>query len=129
MVPDCDSRLESTVATIPINMPQAIAVTDAQGRWVFAGLWDRWKNPETGEHVTSCTIIVTNANALTAMVHNRMPVILEKADVTPWLEGTGGTELLKPASEDRLRMWPVSRKVNKTGTGDDNPTLIDEVAA
>jgi len=26
-------------------------------------------------------------------------------------------------------MWPVSRRVNKTGTGDDDPTLIDEVAA
>ena len=27
----------------------------------FAGLWDRWKNPETGEPVISCTIIVTFA--------------------------------------------------------------------
>jgi hypothetical protein len=25
-------------------------------------------------------------------------------------------------------MWPVSRRVNKTGTGDDDPTLLDEVA-
>jgi len=24
-------------------------------------------------------------------------------------------------------MWPVSRRVNKTGTGDDDPTLIDEM--
>src|SRR5260370_40435588 len=39
-----------------------------------------------------------------------------------------GTELLKPAAEDRLRMWPVSRRVNKTGTGDDDPGLIGEVA-
>jgi putative SOS response-associated peptidase YedK len=28
----------------------------------FAGLWDRWKNPETGESLASCTIIVTDAN-------------------------------------------------------------------
>jgi hypothetical protein len=28
-----------------------------------------------------------------------------------------------------FRTWPVSRRVNKTGTGDDDPTLIDEVAA
>jgi hypothetical protein len=26
-------------------------------------------------------------------------------------------------------MWPVSRRVNRTGSGDDDPTLIDEVAA
>jgi len=25
-------------------------------------------------------------------------------------------------------MWPVSRRVNKTGSADDDPTLIDEVA-
>jgi hypothetical protein len=37
--------------------------------------------------------------------------------------------LLKPAAEDCLRLWPVSRRVNKTGTGDDDPTLLDEIGA
>jgi hypothetical protein len=31
--PGCGSRRASTVATTPDNMPQAITVTDAQGRW------------------------------------------------------------------------------------------------
>jgi putative SOS response-associated peptidase YedK len=56
-----------------------------------------------------------------------MPVVLGKADIQRWLSGEGGTELLKPAAGDRLRMWPVSRRVNKTGTGDDDQTLLDEV--
>jgi len=56
-------------------------------------------------------------------------VILDRADFGPWLNGTAGVELLRPAAEDHLRMWPVSRRVNKTGSGDDDPTLIDEVAA
>jgi hypothetical protein len=47
----------------------------------------------------------------------------------PGLNGNASIELLKPAAEDRLRMWPVLRRVNKTGTGDDDPTLIDEVGA
>jgi hypothetical protein len=95
----------------------------------FAGLWDRWKSPETGEPMASCTIIVTDANALTRPIHDRMPVVLDKADIGPWLNGEAGIELLRPAAEDRLRMWPVSRRVNKTGSGDDDPTLLDEVAA
>ena len=95
----------------------------------FAGLWDRWKNPETGELMTSCTIVVTDANALTRPIHDRMPVVLDKADISPLLNGEAGTELLRPAAQDRLRMWPVSRRVNKTGNGDDDPTLLDEVAA
>ena len=77
----------------------------------------------------SCTIIVTDANALTRAIHDRMPVVLDKADIRPWLNGEADTELLRPAAEDRLRMWPVSRRVNKTGSGDDDPTLLDEVAA
>ena len=46
-----------------------------------------------------------------------------------WLKCETGTELLKPVADDKLRMWPVSRRVNKTGSGDDDPTLIDEVSA
>jgi putative SOS response-associated peptidase YedK len=58
-----------------------------------------------------------------------MPVLLDKADIKSWLNVTSGAELLRPAPEDRLRMWRVSRRVNKTGAGDDDPTLIEEVAA
>ncbi len=68
--------------------------------------------------MASCTIIVTDANALTRAIH----------DFEPWLSGAAGAELLRSAAEDRLRMWPVSRRVNNTGSGDDDPTLIDEVA-
>jgi putative SOS response-associated peptidase YedK len=110
------------------KQPYFISAADG-GVLSLAGLWDRWKNPETGETVTSCTMIITNANALTGAIHNRMPVVLNDADIGRWLNGTAGEELLRSAAEDRLRMWPVSRRVNKTGTGDDDPTLIDEVAA
>ena len=110
------------------RQPYFISAADG-GLLSFAGLYDRWKNPETGERLASCTIIVTDANELTRPIHDRMPVVLDKADIRGWLSGEDGTELLRPAGEDRLRMWPVSRRVNKTGAGDDDPTLLDEVAA
>jgi putative SOS response-associated peptidase YedK len=109
------------------RQPYFISAADG-GVLSFAGLWDRWKNPETGDLMTSCTIIVTDANALTRPIQDRMPVVLDKADFGRWLNGTGGTEVLRSAAEDRLRMRPVSRRVNKTGTADDDPTLLDEVA-
>jgi putative SOS response-associated peptidase YedK len=109
------------------KQPYFISAADG-GVLSFAGLWDRWTNPETGEPATSCTIIITDANALTRPIHDRMPVLLDKADIESWLNGTGGTELLRPTAEDRLRVWPVSRRVNKTGTGDDDRTLTDEDA-
>ena len=110
------------------KQPYFISAADG-GVVSFAGLWDRWKNPETGERVVSCTIIVTDANALTRPIHDRMPVLLHEANFKPWLSGAAGADLLRPAPDDRVRMWPVSRRVNKTGSDDDDPTLIDEVAA
>jgi putative SOS response-associated peptidase YedK len=34
--------------------------------------------------VISCTIIVTDANELTRPIHDRMPVVLDEADIGPW---------------------------------------------
>jgi hypothetical protein len=51
-----------------------------------------------------------------------------RPNLEAWLSGAAGTELLRPAAEDRLRMWPVSRRVNRTGGGDDR-VLIAEIAA
>jgi putative SOS response-associated peptidase YedK len=82
------------------------------GTLSFAGLWDRWRNPETGERVISCTIIATDVNSLMRPLHNQMPVILEPADFKAWLCRDGGTELLRSAADNKLRIWPVSRRVN-----------------
>jgi len=92
----------------------------------FAGLWDEWRDIETGEAVKSCTIIVTDANALTRQIHDRMPVVIAPEQFEPWLTGVAGIELLKPAPENMLQMWPVSRKVNRVGN-DSDPTLIDVI--
>jgi putative SOS response-associated peptidase YedK len=108
--------------------PYYISAADG-GTLSFAGLWDRWRNLDTGERVMSCTIIATDANTLMRPIHDQMPVILEPADFKAWLYGDGGTELLRSAADHKLCIWPVSKRVNASGTGDDDPTLIDAVAA
>ena len=95
----------------------------------IAGLWDQWKEPETGETILSATLIVTAANDFTRAIHDRMPVFLGQQDHEAWLTGKAGVELLRPAPDDLLRMWPVSKRVNKTGVGDDDPSLIEPVEA
>jgi putative SOS response-associated peptidase YedK len=93
----------------------------------IAGLWDQWKDPETGEPVLSCTLIVTAANDFTRCIHDRMPVLLGQHDLDAWLTGKAGVELLRPAPNDILRMWPVSKRVNVSGRGDDDPSLIEPI--
>ena len=93
----------------------------------FAGLWDEWHDPESGEQIRSCTIIVTDSNALTRPIHDRMPVILVAAQQTAWLaSAAAATELLRPAPNEMLQMWPVSRRVNRADNEND-PKLIEAI--
>jgi putative SOS response-associated peptidase YedK len=50
----------------------------------FAGLWERWKNPD-GVWVLSFTIITGAPNELAARYHDRMPVIVAPAAYDLWL--------------------------------------------
>ena len=72
-------------------------------------------------------MIITDANDLVGEVHDRMPVILEPADIDAWLTGGAGAELLEPAADEVLQKWPVSRRVNSSRTSDEDATLIDPV--
>jgi putative SOS response-associated peptidase YedK len=93
----------------------------------FAGLWDEWKDRATGEKLKSCTMLITEANGFVAEVHDRMPVLLSEKDFEPWLSGEAGVELLKPAAEDLLKRWPVSKRVNSSKAPADDATLIDRI--
>ena len=73
--------------------------------------------------------IITEPNDFVAEVHDRMPVLLRVEDFDPWFDGSLGEEALRPAAESALREWPVSRRVNRTGVGEDDPTIIEKVEA
>ena len=66
--------------------------------FAFAGLWDRWQDPEQAEPLDTFTILTTDANDLIRPLHDRMPVILDREDFDLWLD---------PAVEDRERLQPL----------------------
>jgi putative SOS response-associated peptidase YedK len=72
--------------------------------FAFAGLWETWQEQD------SCTILTTDANALAAEVHSRMPVILDADDYDTRLAGEQVP--LVPFSTDRMTARPVSQYVN-----------------
>lgn len=109
------------------KQPHLFTAADGSPVLAFAGLWDRWKDP-AGEWVLSCTIIVSGASAWMEPYHDRMPVLLEAKDFDGWLDGSLGPDVLKPASADALREWKVSPRLNRTGVGDDDPTIIEPLA-
>jgi hypothetical protein len=60
---------------------------------------------------------------------SRPPVLLRAEDFDAWLSGSLGADALRPAAESALREWPVSRRVNRAGVGEDDPTIIEKVEA
>jgi putative SOS response-associated peptidase YedK len=94
----------------------------------IAGLWDEWKDKASGETLNSCTMISNEPNNFVAEVHDRMPVLLDEKDLEPWLSGKAGLDLLKPAAENVLQKWPVSKRVNSSRAPDDDPTLIERIS-
>jgi putative SOS response-associated peptidase YedK len=111
------------------KQPHLFTAADGSPILAFAGLWDRWRDPVSKEEILSCTIIVTKASQWMMPFHDRMPVLLAAKDFEAWLNGTLPPSALGPASEDALREWPVSRRVNKADVGDDDPATIERAAA
>jgi putative SOS response-associated peptidase YedK len=120
--------------TVPGRRRQPLFLHRADGQpLAFAGLRERWRDPEIdGEDGwrRTCTIVTTVANEDLTGIHDRMPVILEMANLDPWLRPTvPGSKadmsdierLLRPAPPGTLVYHPVD-----PGVGDvrnDGPHL------
>ncbi len=109
------------------KQPWYFTARDGSPALTVAGLWDEWKNRETGEPVKSCAMIVTGPNDFVAEVHDRMPVLLAERQFEPWLSGQAGQEFLKPPPNDFLQKWPVSKRVNSSRADADDSTLIEKI--
>ncbi|MDA3845140.1 MAG: SOS response-associated peptidase [Vallitaleaceae bacterium] len=92
----------------------------------LAGIWSTYiKSPTTKIH--TCAIVTTVANPKSALIHNRMPVILSDTQMDTWLHGTkeSRTQLMKPY-DGVISMKAVSTIVNSVYN--DGPMLIEDIA-
>lgn len=95
----------------------------------IAGIQDAWNDPQSGERIRSCSMIITEPNKFVAEVHDRMPVILEAKDFEQWEKGDAedAANLMKPARENVLQKWPVSKRVNSSRADDNDASLIEPI--
>ncbi len=114
-------------ATAGGKQPWYFTARDGSPLLTAAGLWDEWKDRANGEQLKSCTMIITEPNDFGADVHDRMPALLTEDHFAPWLSGEAGTKVLKPAPNDYLQRWPVSKRVNSSKADADDATLIDPI--
>jgi putative SOS response-associated peptidase YedK len=104
------------------KQPYCFEVNDGE-LFAFAGIWDRWKDP-SGQWVKSCSILTTAPNAVTAPVHDRMPVILDPDSYDLWLDPgmrdvSAASKLLKPCDARLMRRFPVSTRLNRVANDDE----------
>jgi putative SOS response-associated peptidase YedK len=100
--------------------------------FAFAGIWDRWKDA-SGMAIETCSILTTTPNAVTAPVHDRMPVILDPDNYDLWLDpGTmdvsEASELLKPYDARQMRCYPISTRINHAANDDPECSAPVELA-
>jgi len=100
-----------------LRQPYYIHPADGE-LFAFAGLWEQWRDLQT------CTIITTEPNPKMAAIHDRMPVIVSRAEYGAWLGGAEG--LLKPCPDAAIAIRRVSRAVNNARN--DVPALIEPEA-
>lgn len=119
----------------PAKSPkEPVYVTRSDGQpLAVAGLWASWRDPAAGEDAPwlhTCCIVTTSANDTMAPIHDRMPVILEPADWSTWLDVTHTdrdelSALMVPAESGVVRVIDVAPIVNSIRNN--GPELITPI--
>ena len=105
----------------PLKQPFFIRPKDGSSL-AMAGLYEIWRDKEKADDdptrfLWTCTVITTEAEDEVGVIHDRMPMLVERERWADWLdpERTSTddlTDLLVPAAPGRLEAYPVSTAVN-----------------
>ena len=97
----------------------------------MAGLWESWRDPDSGEPLESCCIVTTAARGVAAPVHDRMPVIVPRERHEAWLdprrtETSAFDDLVVDGDRPGLVATAVDRRVNDARN--EGPELVRPLA-
>lgn len=110
----------------PEKKPYAVTLRDPTP-FAFAGLWDAWRDPASGEWLQSFAIVTTDANELMSKVHTRMPVILHPRDYARWLdrspEHAPPVDLLRPYDSEAMEAAECNPAVGNVKNN--GPEMLD----
>ncbi|MDX2202345.1 MAG: SOS response-associated peptidase [Hyphomicrobiaceae bacterium] len=96
--------------------------------FALAGIWENWKRPGSEEWMRSFCVITTEANAVLADVHDRMPVILSPEAYDRWLSPVepDPRDLLRPYPAEAMTKWAISSRVGKPA--EDDAGILEPIA-
>lgn len=99
-----------------LNKPYLVYLKDHQRPFAFAGIYDDWVDPESGEIFTTYAILTTVSNSLLQKIpHHRSPIILRKKHEGLWLNQnaplTDITRLLQVYPAEEMNAYPISSSI------------------
>ena len=120
----------------PLKQPFFIHPADG-GILAMAGLYELWRDPTRPDGdprawLMTVTVLTTTAEDSVGVIHDRMPLLVERERWDDWLDPTlDGThrdlsKLLVPAAPGRLDAYPVSTAVN--AVANNGPELLEPLA-
>jgi putative SOS response-associated peptidase YedK len=113
----CLGRLNRSTVTF---RPYAVAMKDGRP----FGIDGLWSPPSVSGGGRSRP--TTDANSLVADTHDRMPLILAPNGHARWFgDEPDPGDLMRPFPADPMRMWPISKRVNKPEN--DDPSIVEPV--
>lgn len=106
------------------------------GVLAMAGLYELWRDPsvpadaDTDPWLWSVTVLTTSATDDLGHIHDRMPLLVDRASYAQWLDPAVEDPerlrgLLLPAAPGRLTAYPVATTVNNVAH--DGPELVEPV--
>lgn len=100
----------------------------------IGGIYNEFKNPDTGEVKNTVSMITTDANPMMAEIHNmkkRMPFILPTEKIMEWINpGLSQEEimkLMKPYDENLMAFHTVGKKPNPISEESIQPVIYPEL--
>jgi putative SOS response-associated peptidase YedK len=99
------------------KLPWMFAMKDDEP-FALGGVWRHWRSPDGNAHMDTFAVITVEPNELVEMTthHDRMPLIVKRADWQRWLE-PGNSEqppvdLLRPFDSEKMKGWRVNSAIN-----------------
>jgi putative SOS response-associated peptidase YedK len=104
--------------------PHFIYLKDKKA-FAMGGIYDEWADPDTGEIITTCSILTVPGNPLMSRIHNkmddmgnpdpRMPLILNLKDERAWIDQSLPKNeiesLMKPFDENQMSAHTISKLI------------------
>lgn len=113
------------------KIPHYIYLKDEEPM-ALAGLYEIWTDRESGEILSTCTILTMAANKMMERIHNtkkRMPVILSPDNESSWIDpdlpAGKAVSFLEPVDESRMRAHTISKLISRRGVDKNVPEIVE----